>query len=229
MKTPDFGSHDLTKGVKGLFHEGRMEAVTLSSKHILAYTIRQYSTANTRLARAKTDYFRSNEEKQIAIQEAQKMYDAALIELLDSLHEAVEAVDTRLETQLNDVREVIALHFATILDNRILLEQQLAAETKDNTREQILIKFYFDTVYPVVTQAPDDESSSTQATDAASIHSTASNAPTLSPAVAEERRAVWLALMFRMWSWLFLHEFSPEDKMIERSEFYDSRLPVYIG
>jgi hypothetical protein len=32
-----------------------------------------------------------------------------------------------------------------------------------------------------------------------------------------------------MWSWLFLHDFNPEDRMIERSEFKDNRLPVYIG
>lgn len=164
------------------------------------------------------------------MQAAQQMYDTVLIDLLDSLDDAVQVVDYKLEDLMDEVREVLSSHFATMLDKRQLLEEELAKETKVNTKEQILVKFYFEKIYPAITQAPAEDVSK-HATNPGSTHSTgSSNAATLSPVTSDKRSAVWLALNFKMWSWFFLHDFNFEDKMInERSEFKNSRLPVYIG
>lgn len=227
IKDSSFGNHDLAEGIKMLFRNGQMDSYVLTNKKTLAYKVKAYLLENEGLEKIKSHQFIPvNEDRLSHIQIAQQNYDAALIDLLDSLHGAVQVVDFRLEELMDEVREVLSLHFATMLDDRQLLKEELASETKVNTIEKILVKFYFEKIYPVATQGAAEEASDKSTTDSASVNSTTT---TLSPEVSDKKKAVWLALMFRMWAWLFLHDFNPEDKMIERSDFKNSRLPVYIG
>lgn len=106
---------------------------------------------------------------------------------------------------------------------------ELANATRENSKEKILMNFYFNKIFPAAVKASPQESGN-QTSDSASSHSGIDiDGTTLSPAIIQDRSAIWLGLMFKLWSWLFLHDFNPEDKMIERSDFMNNRLPIYIG
>ena len=111
------------------------------------------------------------------------------------------------------------------------MKKDVAREAGDLPREKFLVDFYFDKIHSVISQAPTESSNYELIRDSGhSQFSTTSDTATLAGTrFSNERSAVWLALMFRMLSWFFLHDFNPEDRMIERTEFKNNRLPVYIG
>lgn len=210
-----------------------MDALVLTNGQTLIQKIKKYSEAATRLADEKADrhYYPEN-ERQAAKDRAAQDYTTRLLDLLDSLHWAVERVDERLKDLVDkpEFGEVVALHLAAVLDQQPALNLELAKATGGNPKERILINFYLNTIYPAAVKGFAEEVSGKSTPDSRSSHSaTGSDEATLSPTTTEERSAIWLGLMFRMWAWLFLHDFNPEDKMIERSEFKNNRLPVYIG
>jgi hypothetical protein len=88
--------------------------------------------------------------------------------------------------------------------------------------EERLAAFHFDCVRPAVVR--------TAMRSASSMAST-TNLRSADPLTAAEMKssAVWLALTFKMWAWLVLHEFNPLDRVIERSKYQNSRLAVYIS
>jgi hypothetical protein len=227
------GSHKLTTELQELFQHGRLDALVLAYGQTLDQKIKSYSVATTSLIESeKADrLYYPEEERQEMKEKAAREYNNRLVDLLDSLHWAVERVDERLKDLVDDPQfdEVVALHFAAVLDQQSALNVELA-NAGDNQKEKILINFYFKNIYPAAVAGSAENASGEQTPDSATTHSaTGSDEVTLSPAVTEERSAIWLGLMFRMWSWLFLHDFNPEDRMIERSEFKNNRLPVYIG
>jgi hypothetical protein len=230
---PSLGSHILTTEIQELFQHGRMDALVLTNGQTLVQKIKAYSDAAIRLAEEKNDrnYYPEDERQAMKDQAAQN-YNSRLLDLLDSLHWAVERVDERLRELVDKPKfcEVVALHLAAILDQQPALNIELANATKDNSKEKILMNFYVKNIYPAAVKESAEDVSGEQTPDSATSHSAvSSNEVTLSPAITGERSAIWLGLMFRMWSWLFLHDFNTEDKMIERSEFKNNRLPVYIG
>jgi hypothetical protein len=50
-----------------------------------------------------------------------------------------------------------------------------------------------------------------------------------SPGEVPERRDIWVALMFHMLCWLWLHDFHPSDLQISKSDMLGSRQPAYIN
>jgi hypothetical protein len=227
------GNHKLTTELQELFQHGRMDALHFDNGQTLAQKITTYSEATTRLAEEKADkhYYPQEDERQSMKEKAAQDYSTALLDLLDSLHWAVERVDERLKAMVHTpvFGEVITLHLAAVLDQQTALNIELANATPHNPKEKILIKFYLDNIYPAAVKGSDEESGN-QTPDSATLHSTTgSDAATLSPVITQDKSAIWLGLMFKMWSWLFLHDFNPEDRMIERSEFMNNRLPIYIG
>ena len=226
------GSHVLTTELHELFQHGRMDAMVLTNGQTLAQKIKAYSDASTRLADEKSGkrYYPGDEGQAMKDQAAQD-YNTRLLDLLDALHWAVERVDERLNDLVDkpEFSEVVALHLIAILDSQSTLNSELRKATAENPKERILINFYLNHIYPAAVAGSAEEVSGTQRAGTGTSHSATDSDATLSPAVPEERSAIWLGLMFRMWSWLFLHDFNPEDTMIERSEFKNNRLPVYIG
>ncbi|EHL00252.1 hypothetical protein M7I_3742 [Glarea lozoyensis 74030] len=75
-------------------------------------------------------------------------YDTAHRDLLDSLHDNILSIDRKLEDMIDDVREVLACHFNATSKLHRELEDLLAGATLDNTKEKILINFYFAEVLP---------------------------------------------------------------------------------
>ena len=128
------------------------------------------------------------------------------------MHWIIERIDERLKGDIREVKEVLALHFAAVFDQQQALNEELAQSSKDNPIEKILIDFYFDKIRPATTGADVE------------IDNDVPSAKN-----GDRQSAIWLALVFRIWAWLFLHDFDPEDAMIDRSEFKDSNLPIYIG
>lgn len=230
---PNLGSHILTTEIQELFQHRRMDALVLTNGQTLVQKIIAYSDAVTRLADEKADkIYYPEDERQAMKDQAAQNYNTRLLDLLDSLHWAVERVDERLKDLVDkpEFRDVLALHFAAIFDQQPALNAELANATRDNLKERILVNFYFNNIYPAAIKGLAEEDSGEQAADAVTLHSTtSSDEVTLSPTITGEKGAIWLGLMFRMWSWLFLHDFNPEDRMIERTEFKNNRLPVYIG
>lgn len=163
--------------------------------------------------------FDSEDDREAHEKQISKKYNTTYLDMLDSLHDALQIIDNKLvEDLLKDAREVLASHFTAILSQQSDLENEPANATLDNPKERILLNFYFDKIHPKVMRTEDPngntEASSMQqlstvaASDASTLNSTSLG--------ADRRSAVWLALMFRLWSWLFLHDFK------------DNRLPVYI-
>jgi hypothetical protein len=233
-KCPSLGSHTLTTELQELFQHGRMDALVLANGQTLVQKIKAYSVATTHLVESeKADsLYYPEEERQAMKDQAAQNYNIRLLDLLDSLHWAIERVDERLKDLVDNPQfdKVVALHFGAVLDQQLALNVELANATGDSPKERILIDFYFNNIYLAAVTGSAEKASGEQTPDSATTHSTTgSDEVTLSPTVTEERSAIWLGLMFRMWSWLFLHDFNPEDRMIERSEFKDNRLPVYIG
>jgi hypothetical protein len=227
------GDHKLTTELQELFQHGRMDALHFDNGQTLVQKITKYSEATTCLAHEKAGhyYYLQEDERQSMEEKAIREYNTRLLDLLDSLHWAVERVDERLEDMVHTpvFGEVIALHLTAVLDQQAALNMELAMATRENSKENILMNFYFSKIFPAAVKASPQESGN-QTPDSASSHSgIGSDATTLSPAIVQDRSAIWLGLMFKLWSWLFLHDFNPEDKMIERSDFMNNRLPIYIG
>jgi len=227
------GDHKLTTELQELFQHGRMDALHFDNGQTLVQKITKYSEATTSLADEKAGhyYYPQEDERQSMEEKATREYNTRLLDLLDSLHWAVERVDERLEDMVHTpvFGEVIALHLAAVLDQQEALNMELANTTRENSKEKILMNFYFNKIFPAAVKASPQESGN-QTPESASSHSGIdSDGTTLSPALVQDRSAIWLGLMFKLWSWLFLHDFNPEDKMIERSDFMNNRLPIYIG
>jgi hypothetical protein len=212
---PTLGSHILTTEVRNWFEHGHLDNLLLGNRQSLAQKINPYADASTGLAdeRDHKDYYYLDHKW---MGPAARNYDARLRDLLDSLHWAVERVDEMLHDMINTpgFHEVITLHFEAVLDCQRELNSEMAGATRDYPKEKILINFHFNNIHPVAAKVSAEQ---------------ASGEAVLALPISEERSAIWLGLMFRMWSWLFLHDFNPEDKMIERSEYMNKRLPVYIS
>lgn len=231
---PGLGNHTLTRELHGLFEHGRIDAYTLTRGQSLEQKIRAYSDAASRYADLKTGrlYYENEEDRKTDVDEAGKIFDELLLDLLDALHWAMERVDERFREMVKtpEFSDVVSSHLAAVLDQEAELNAELSNASAAHPKERILINFYFNNIYPAVVPGSEEATDDDQTADSVTLHSTsASIEPALSPQMIEERSAIWLGLMFRMWSWLFLHDFNPEDRMIERSEVQNSRLPVYIG
>ncbi|EPE27228.1 hypothetical protein GLAREA_03143 [Glarea lozoyensis ATCC 20868] len=233
LKSPDgasLGDHKLRNEIQDLFTNGSLGKIDLD-KRIQTY-IRANKEKNDPGARSGWAYT-AEAERTAHEQLMEENYDTAHRDLLDSLHDNILSIDRKLEDMIDDVREVLACHFNATSKLHRELEDLLAGATLDNTKEKILINFYFAEVLPKVTAGLPTSAASTPQRSATlkppSITVTSSQSSTLGSNASDTRSAVWLALMFKMCSWLFLHDFNPYDRMIERSEFSDNRLPVYIG
>ena len=196
-----------------------MEGVFLSNGQTLLQKIRAYSSAKEQLERARLGtYFLPTEERQAVVEEATHDYNMKFIDIMDTLHMFSHQIDERLQyTDLIDgVREVLTSHFIAIFDQRQALNDTLARSSRDNRKEDSLVEFYFKNIRSPVADGLTDDVASVRSADALTE-------------VTDRRNGIWLALMFKMFSWLFLHDFNPEDRMIERAEYQNNRLPVYIG
>ncbi len=71
------------------------------------------------------------------------------------------------------------------------------------------MSFYFDTVRPQVVKQSKSSGSPSDSSAASTVQS--SGDENLTPDEMQ-RSAVWLALVFRMFAWLFLHTFNPLDR-----------------
>lgn len=236
------GSHALAEELRSVFKNGRLGTLLLSNGQTLREKLSSYSSAKTTLAAEQkgTMYWPSDYPQRL--QEAKDRYDNELLDLLDSLHWIIEWIDERLKDNIRAVKEVLALHFAAVFDNQQALNTHLTQYSNDdpkedpkedpkdssndnprgnennshkyNPKEKILIDFYFGKIHSNVTKEVPEEGSEDPGPD---------------PGDRDQRSAIWVALVFRMLAWLVLHDFNPEDSMIERSEFMNSRLPMYIG
>jgi hypothetical protein len=151
-----------------------------------------------------------------------KRYDQAYIDLLDGVHLTSKKIDKLLAPAhvMDEVRNVLTLHFASLFNSHQALKDMLR---ESNSRVSTMLDFYFDKIWPDVT---------TQDITSSTSSNTGSPDDTKANDVKKDdiqRSAIWLALMFKLWSWFVLHDFNPVDKMIERTEYQDSRLAVYIG
>jgi hypothetical protein len=226
----DLGDHQLRQEIQDLFANTRLDKIDLD-KRIQTYTraFRELNDPKEMAAYAHSP----GPEREAHQQQLAERYDIAHRDLLDSLHDNVLAIDRKLEDLLDEVREVLACHFRATSKIHLKPEDELPSPTLDNPKEKILIDFYFENILPQVAQGLPDSSPGTPQKSASlrppSISVMSSSTSTLGGTSSDTRSAVWLALMFKMCSWLFLHDFNPEDRMIERSEFSNNRLPVYIG
>ncbi len=212
----DPGTDDLTSDLKNLLGHGKSNSTPLADdKRTLQELIEEYNTAHTDVARKG---YALPEE----IAQRKKRLEKANVDLLDGLHETSKTVDKLLTPphMMEEVHQVLTLHFTTMLSNRKALSDKLA---QGALKEQILEEFYFTHVRPVVLRQDPTNSASPAA-------STSSSGEIKAAEMAEIRKgAVWLALMFKLWSWFVLHDFNHTDTMIERTEYQDNRLAVYIG
>jgi hypothetical protein len=235
----NLGSHVLTKELQELFEHRQLDDLpNYGPPQTLTQKIQKYCQAVTSLATLNSGnshmHYTKEEDRQIAKDEAAQEYNDRFLILLDSLHVAVGAIDDRLNDLVatSQFSEVLASHLTAVLDQQKALNEELANASGDNQKEKTLIDFYVTRIFPAAVKQPAVTASGTQSPDSMRSQSGSDgDEATLSPATPEleERSAIWLGLMFKMWSWLCLHDFNPEDKMIERSEFIDNRLPIYIG
>jgi len=101
---------------------------------------------------------------------------------------------------------------------------QAAAVAANDRLESEFMTFYFENVLPGVLGWEPPFLSTT-----GTVVDTATRPAGNITAAEIHMSTVWLSLVFRMLAWLFLHEFNPLDRMIERTEYMYNRLPVYIG
>jgi len=179
-------------------------------------------------------FWPSADVRRLQEQEANVEFKFVLVGLLDTLHRAILLIDERLTSHLNEVKEVLTHHFAAIFDNQAGLNSTLLArasppsggDASSDSNERKLVEFYFAEIHPVVCKAfPEDEG------EKKNDHHDDENLSPESSATAElrdRRSGIWVALVFRMFAWLVLHDFNPDDVMLDRSEFKNSSLPVYI-
>lgn len=218
------GSHILTAEIQEDFQYRSISGLVLTNQQSLTQKIKAYSDASARLADVKAHKrYHPNpfeEEKQAA-----HVYDAQFLDLLDAIHWTIERGDETLHdlAENSEFREVVASHLTAVIDQQHELNKQMAKATRENQKESILMKFYFNDILPVVAKGLVEVSP----TDLASTPPATGGGEAIPG--SEERTASWLGLMFRMWSWLFLHDFNPKDRMIERGEYMDNRHTVYIG
>ena len=236
----NLGSHELTTELQELFQHRQVDDLVLNYRppQTLTQKITKYCQAVARLTEVNGGdshlHYPKEEDRQLEKDQAAQEYNDRLLILLDSLHLAVELIDERLNELVGkpQFREVLASHLAAVLDQQSALNDELDNASGDNEKERTLINFYVRVIFPAAVKEPPVTASGTQTPDSMRSQSeSGGDEVTLSPSTpaSEERSAIWLGLMFKMWSWLFLHDFNPEDKMIERSEFIDNRLPIYIG
>ncbi len=236
----NLGSHVLTKELQELYEHRQVDDLVLNDRppQTLTQTIKKHCQAVTALAKLNAGdshlHYAKEEDRQIAKDQAAKEHNERLLILLDSLHVAVGVIDDRLNELVGrpQFRDVLTSHLTAVLDQQNALNVELANASGDNQKEKTLIDFYFTRIFPAAVKEAAVTASGTQTPDSMRSQSGSSGDDvTLSPTTpaSEERSAIWLGLMFKMWSWLCLHDFNPEDKMIERSEFIDNRLPIYIG
>ena len=206
-RSDDLGSDPLTQEIKNAFVYGRFDSLSSLDREgrPLNELIENHLSAETGVQKKAVNGYAAS------LQNAEETYVADHVALMDALHTASDKMDHRLarEAMHEHLRSVITAHFSTVLGQRPGLQAHLARST---SVEKDLVEFYFENVRPAVVRP-----------GATRVTLGKMSAP------EAQRSAVWLALMFRMWSWMVLHEFNPADKMIERTEFMNSRLPVYIG
>ena len=237
---PNLGGHELTTELQELFQHRQVDDLVLNYRppQTLTQKITKYCQAVARLTEVNGGdshlHYPKEEDRQLEKDQAVQEYNDRLLILLDSLHLAIEVIDERLNELVGrpQFREVLASHLAAVLDQQNALNAELDNASGDNEKEKTLINFYVRVIFPAAVREPAVTASGTQTPDSTRSQSeSGGDEVTLSPTTpaSEERNAIWLGLMFKMWSWLFLHDFNPEDKMIERSDFIDNRLPIYIG
>lgn len=97
------GDHKLTTELQELFQHGRMDALHFDNGQTLVQKITKYSEATTSLADEKAGlyYYPQEDERQFMEEKATWEYNTRLLDLLDSLHWAVERVDERLEDMVH--------------------------------------------------------------------------------------------------------------------------------
>ncbi|KAG9231388.1 hypothetical protein BJ875DRAFT_487070 [Amylocarpus encephaloides] len=201
----------------------------------LRYKIVKYEDAIDTLIKKQNSYspLVSNDypapDKETQVKDCERDKAEKHLDLLDSIHDAITAVDESLESQIPQVREVLALHFTSMLNHMKNGKLNEALANADSSREEALIKYCFDHFMPEKPVATGAGASILSASSSQVMSSSQVSLRTLVDASGEHHVAVWLALVFRMWSWFSLHEFNPLDKMVERADFLGSRLPVYIG
>lgn len=228
------GDDELTKELQGLFKKGRMYTFILKGS-TMDQKISAYDRDTSAYTKAKTNTswaHAPNNDGQKHEEYTRERYTNTYLDMLDSLHDALEVIDNKLqEDLLEDVREVLTSHFTATLNQQSELEKELANATLDNPKEKILMNFYFEKIHPQVAREMTEELNDRTAVSLPPTTVSGSDASTIcsTSLVADRRSAVWLALMFRLWSWLFLHDFNSADRMIERSDFKDNRLPVYLS
>lgn len=227
IKDPDVrGTHPLARELANAFEHGRFDGIgaldpvpTPHGGRTLEQLIERFLTAQAGFQQTVGSYNATGQQDWVRT--AEDDYNNALLHLMDALHAASDKVGQRLtrDDLKSDLRDVVAAHFTVTLGQQDALRKQLDGST---AVERDLVRFYAGTVRPAVVGGGSGGSH-------ASTASTITNGTPTLDAEGMQRSAVWLALMFRMWAWMFLHEFNPLDKMIERTEFLNSRLPVYIG
>jgi len=197
------------------FGKDLQSSVIQRGKRPLAQKLRSYSNSKKEFE----DFEHGNLVWPGDYWQTKKELEALFLELLDGLHCAIECVDELLLNKIQvhagmAVKEVLALHLAAIFDHQQELNGQLAQCLPENPEEKILINFYFDKIHPTVVEGVQGEKGDSLSWRGGTVGETS---------------AIWVALVFRMLAWLVLHDFDPKDTMIERSEFMNNVLPVYIG
>ncbi|KAH8805314.1 hypothetical protein F5884DRAFT_823062 [Xylogone sp. PMI_703] len=156
----NFGSHRLVTELQNLFRYGRIDTLVLTYGQSLEQKIKAYSDAASHLADENADrYYYPEYERQTVKDQAAQIYNTRLLDLLDSLHWALERVDERLRDMVDtpEFSEVVTLHLAAVLDQQPILNAELAHATRDNPKEKILISFYFNNIYPAVVKGSAEE------------------------------------------------------------------------
>lgn len=127
----------LTKETQDLFEHGRIDGLLLTQGQSLSQKIKAYMSANDTLEEEKVEkcFWPVDERENRKIKAAQR-HSEALLDLLDSLHFAVQKVDERLEDMMDEVRIVVTSHFATWFERRHLLKNDLTHQTEHNPKEK---------------------------------------------------------------------------------------------
>jgi len=163
--------------------------------------------------------------------EPQAIYSPALFE---ALHTAIEACDAFLEPRENRepsdslLRLVLRSHLQAVLEmvNGEPLEREDVPEdgptghtirdldAASDRKHAMLMEMYFGSVRENVIGRVQRRQKSREGVD--------------KKALKRELNEIWCALVFRMICWLLLHHFHEKDVQVEKSDVFESRLPVYI-
>lgn len=140
------------------------------------------------------------------------------LDVREAAHTALDETADQLSSKhirFHVLRSVLAAHIGAMLSFSDVLEQSLLDEDRFGTKEERLMRVYFDKMMP-------------QATRYTTAGATGV-APMLTDVQQDERSAIWLCLLLRMWCWFLLHDFDPSDRLSVPSQFMGSRMPVFIG